>query len=126
METFLLSTYLRPTSTRVTTAHEVVIRTTTTTWIVRHQDLTVTTIGGTTTISTRTGHKVWGIGGEGKTEEVSRQTTSERMQGEMTDEEEDSRGLASFGWTREGAKLRTLASIPIPDDRLSFLLPCSC
>ena len=26
------------------------------------------------------------------------------MTAEMTDEEEDSRGLASFGWTREGEK----------------------
>ena len=29
-------------------------------------------------------------------------------------------------WYVSGAKLRTLASIPIPDDRLSLLLPSSC
>ena len=29
-------------------------------------------------------------------------------------------------WFVSGAKLRTLASIPIPDDRLSLLLPSSC
>merc|ERR1719295_328915 len=114
-------TSLLLTSTRgMMASEEVVIKTTTTTWIGRRQDSKIkVTTGVTTTISTRTGHKV--RGGEEKTGGVSRQTTSGRTQGEMTGEEEGSRDLASFGWRKEGAKLRTHASIPIPDDRLSFL-----